>query len=234
MVPYSYFYILFMKITISLLVLFLCAGCVSATEENHTPTAAPSATTDAAVVHSEPPVVTGNPKKTADPLMEFLLQARENPKLENTENNDVSAQLELELREKTAGMVTIDVVLKNPNEESISSVQSWVSYIPGVVTGETITLSKTSPFTLAAPGEQNFNDEFGIAKIGVSTPSGKEFKGLETTIATLTFVKNEPGLATFDFFNPGGEGNTKVIHISENGPQNILDTAAIEPLIVVE
>ncbi|MEI7510735.1 MAG: hypothetical protein WCJ84_01105 [Candidatus Peregrinibacteria bacterium] len=176
-----------------------------------------------------------NPQENTNDLKKRLLEAREKEAQKaNTEGEKPlkTASLVLETKESTAGKITVSVMLKNPKQEPITSLQSWVSYPKEILSGESLTLPQNSPFTLVAPGEKDFDTDMGIAKIGVSLSEGKTFADIETEVATISFTRKKEGMASLEFFNPGDEGQTRIMSITKSGPQNILDEKQVKSVII--
>ncbi len=122
---------------------------------------------------------------------------------------------------------TVDIVLKNPSQQSVISVRSWLTYDPAKVQAVNIDSSDSS-FTLAAPGEDQISHEEGRVKIGRSNITGGVTES-ETTVATVRFKVLEAYESTaaigFYDYQSSELGHTSVNIIEEGFPSNILKEA---------
>lgn len=109
--------------------------------------------------------------------------------------------------------VTIEMVLKNPDAQSVISVRSWMEYNPAHLEGISIDTTD-SPFTLVAPGEDGFEAENGRVKLGRSNISGG-VKDKEVVVAKVKFrVKTFSGAVTE--LKPYDYQLTELGHVSVN------------------
>lgn len=79
----------------------------------------------------------------------------------------------------------VDIMLKNPSAEAIISVRSWLEYDSNLLQALSIDTQNT-PFTLAAPGEDEIDAANGQVKIGRSNITGGATDA-ETKVATVRF-----------------------------------------------
>lgn len=107
----------------------------------------------------------------------------------------------------------IDVYVKNPGEQSIISVRSWIGYNANALEAVNITTDE-SLFTLSAPGEDNFAPEEGRVKLGRSNITGG-VTDLETKVATVRFRVKTPYKTTAKF-SPYDYQVTELGHVSVN------------------
>jgi hypothetical protein len=119
---------------------------------------------------------------------------------------------------------TVDVILKNPSKQDVISVRSWLSYDPMLLQATALD-TKDSPFTLAAPGEDNISAADGQIMIGRSNISGG-VTDPEVKVATVHFQVQSAvaGKATLGFFDyqVSELGHTSVNIIDSGFPLNIL------------
>ncbi|HIQ56889.1 TPA: hypothetical protein EYG96_02495 [Candidatus Gracilibacteria bacterium] len=121
--------------------------------------------------------------------------------------------------------IPMRVVIKNPENAPVFSVQSWVKYNSSVfsIAG----LSDTeSAFDLAAPGEFKAINSKGEMRIGRATTGSAVTDNIIIIADFSVEIKKNPNLATFKFmdFKNSEIGKTAVITIQNNIPVNILDT----------
>lgn len=119
---------------------------------------------------------------------------------------------------------TVDVMLKNPSQQNVISVRSWLSYDPMLLQATALE-TKDSVFNLAAPGEDNISAAEGKVKIGRSNISGG-VTDAEVKVATVHFMVQGAlaAKATLSFFDyqVSELGHTSVNIIDGGFPLNIL------------
>ena len=121
---------------------------------------------------------------------------------------------------------TVDIILKNPSLQNIISVRTWLEYDPDLLEGLKIDTEGT-PFSLSAPGENEFSPKEGWVKIGRSNISGG-FNEAQTKVATVHFkvkstAKQTANLSSYDY-QTSELGHTSINIIDEGFPVNILST----------
>lgn len=119
--------------------------------------------------------------------------------------------------------IVLDIKIKNPTQQTISSAQTWLSYDTNQLEG--VSIETYSDFDLSAPGEKEFDRENGRAKIGVASTKGGSNK-TEILVATVTFKVLGSGntRSKIEFYDHrlSELGHTS-INILENGfPVNVL------------
>ncbi len=119
---------------------------------------------------------------------------------------------------------TVDIVLKNPTQQNVISVRSWLTYNKSQLEAVNID-SSASSFTLSAPGEDQVTHSEGRIKIGRSNITGG-VKDTETTVAIVRFKVLEAyeSTSTIDFYDyqVSELGHTSVNIIDAGFPANIL------------
>ncbi len=119
---------------------------------------------------------------------------------------------------------TVDIVLKNPTQQNVISVRSWLTYNKSQLEAVNID-SSASSFTLSAPGEDQVSHSEGRVKIGRSNITGG-VKDTETTVSTVRFKVLEAYelTATIEFYDyqVSELGYTSVNIIDAGFPANIL------------
>jgi len=142
----------------------------------------------------------------------------------SAQQSDASLELRSAVTQANAGdEFDVEVIVKNPGAQSIISVRSWLSYDINALEGVSVS-TQGSPFTLSAPGEDEFDDE-GHAKIGRSNISGG-FKDSEAIVATVRFRVKTPNpmttsISSYDY-QVTELGHTSVNIIDQGFPVNIL------------
>ena len=121
--------------------------------------------------------------------------------------------------------VLVSIYIENPTNQQIKSVQSWIKYDPKILKGEKIN-AMDSPFDFVAPGENNFDQNNGIVKIGRSsiTQGSSESKIFVAEIL-FTWLKKEKTDISFHNFQFDNSGNVNVMVFDEGFPVNILEAA---------
>jgi hypothetical protein len=144
--------------------------------------------------------------------------------LVSAQQSDSALELKSSVTQANVGdEFDVEIVVKNPGLQSIISVRSWLNYDMNALEGVSIT-TDDSPFTLSAPGEDEFDAE-GHAKIGRSNISGG-FKDLEDTVAIVRFKVKTPNSVTTTIspydYQVTELGHTSVNIIDQGFPVNIL------------
>lgn len=131
-------------------------------------------------------------------------------------------QLELDILDLNNDELSIQIMVDNPSEQEISSVQAWLEFDPQVLQASKID-TEESPFDFVAPGENNFDNQAGIVKIGRSSISGGVNKS-ETFVAKVDFarLKDIKTEIKFHNFQLDNSGNTSVRVFQDGFPVNIL------------
>ena len=119
---------------------------------------------------------------------------------------------------------TVDIMLKNPSQQNVISVRSWLSYDPMALQATALD-TKDSVFNLAAPGEDDISASEGKVKIGRSNISGG-VSDTEVKVATVHFQVQSAlvGKTTLSFYDyqVSELGHTSVNIIDGGFPLNIL------------
>lgn len=118
----------------------------------------------------------------------------------------------------------VDVYLQNPSAQNIISIRSWLQYNPGDL--EVLSIDRlTSPFSLAAPGENAASASEKLIKMGYSNIEGGS-TATEAEISRINFkVKTTQAKQTtlsFYDYQVSELGHTNVNVMSQGFPVNIL------------
>lgn len=132
------------------------------------------------------------------------------------------ATLEMTIKSISASSVTVGITVKNPSKQGIKSVQSWLKYDQNILKGDKIDTS-SSPFDMVAPGENAFDENTGIVKIGRAS-SSDSMSEESIAIAEVSFQRKNTNTTHISFYNfqVGNESNTSVRVFEEGFPVNIL------------
>lgn len=114
--------------------------------------------------------------------------------------------------------VLVNVILKNPDQQEIQSVQAWFVYPVSILKGEKITLLQNDVFPVIAPQEQNFEREQGIVKLGFSVKGESQKTDSEIILAQIEFSK----LSETPFQLEKFSDHIKVMTLTKNGLRNIV------------
>jgi hypothetical protein len=121
--------------------------------------------------------------------------------------------------------VLVSIYIENPTNQQIKSVQAWLQYDPKVLKGEKIN-AIDSPFDFVAPGENNFDQNAGIVKIGRSSiTQGSNENKIFVAELLFTWLKKEKTDISFHNFQFDNSGNVNVMVFDEGFPVNILQAA---------
>lgn len=121
---------------------------------------------------------------------------------------------------KVGDTLDLDLMLMNPNAETIKRIRAWLTYDPDVLEGVSIDLDNA--FSIVTPGEADFSPSEGLVKIGAAVAEGRNLRDKVIRVARLKFrVIAAPRGATspLSFFNqlPDTSGNTFVSSTLEGG-----------------
>ena len=107
-------------------------------------------------------------------------------------------------------ILDIDIVIHNPSAYDISRARSWLSYDPNVLRGDSIDIHTDFPIT--TPGEQDFSNDEGYAKIGASTDTKKpDTKNVMFARVQFTVLDASVGQTPITFYDPQLDGHTAIM-----------------------
>ena len=130
------------------------------------------------------------------------------------QQNDATIELQPSVEQAQVGdEFDIDIVVKNPGQQNIISVRSWLSYDANALEGVDIDI-EDSPYTLSAPGEDVFAPAESRVKLGRSNISGG-VKDVESKVATVRFRVKTP-VAMTTVIAPYDYQVTELGHVSVN------------------
>ncbi len=125
---------------------------------------------------------------------------------------------------KPGDTVDLDLVLVNPNFESVQSYRVWISYDTSVLKGVKVAANEKT-FPITTPGEVDFDAQEGSAKIAATSTEGLEPHDPLIRLGRITFTvlpgakSGSTPLAFYDVQNTT-EGHTYVTAVS-SGTQSI-------------
>ncbi len=120
-------------------------------------------------------------------------------KIKSAQKIDKSIEFKLTKTKITPKTFRVSLDLSNPEKREINSVRTWLSYNPEdlkIIKIET----QDSDFNLAAPGENEYDAEAGLIKIGRSQTNGVRQKS-EMKVAEIMLEKTQTGSVILDFYN---------------------------------
>ena len=120
--------------------------------------------------------------------------------------------------------IPMRIIIKNPENAPVFSVQSWVKYNSSILSISELS-DDESGFDLAAPGEFKAVNSKGEMRIGRAT-TGSALTDNEIVVADFVVeIKKNPNLTGLEFLDFKNEsiGKTAVITIQGNIPANILE-----------
>lgn len=141
--------------------------------------------------------------------------------------------LHLSLREVSGrDDISVRVVLVNPENRPITSVQSWLSYNSRVVQGLNIR-TEESPFDIVAPYDNTFDDEAGLVMIGRSSDAPIDAE--EIVVAEITFERVGEGTVMFEAYDYTNDlsGHTSANMVVDETPYNLL-LKPESPLLIIQ
>ncbi len=152
-------------------------------------------------------------------------------KVETEQTLEKNVFLSMNVMEKNENTVKVQLFLENPSKRKLESVRSWISFPSDILEGTKIEFPTNAPYTLTAPGEEQFDNKDGLAKIGVSFDSDFVPEGI-VPLATLHFDKLQNESAALSFFDARDEGHTQALMFHKRGLRNVLDEGKLEVLMV--
>lgn len=127
---------------------------------------------------------------------------------------------------KDGDTISLDIRIKNPKQQTITSAQTWLTYNTQHLEG--LNIQTYENFDLAAPGEKEFDTENGRAKIGVASTKGG-VSDPEIVVATVSFkvITKQTAGSFVEFYDHrlNELGHTNVNSIQDGFPVNILTEA---------
>ena len=141
---------------------------------------------------------------------------------------DVSIRLSADKQGKE---VTVKIVLDNPNEKPITSVQSWLSYAPEALKGVKINVVD-SPFELTAPYDNTFDSVNGLVMLGRSSGTPVTLKTIN--VAEVVFELEASTTTMVDFYDYRDDlsGHVSANMLVDGVPYNVLIAPASPALII--
>ncbi len=131
----------------------------------------------------------------------------------------------LEKKFEVGEKISLRIVIKNPENAPVFSVQSWLKFNSSVLSLSGLN-DEESAFDLAAPGEFKVINSKGEVRIGRAT-TGSSLTDSEIIVADFDVeIKKNPNLTTLQFldFKKDSIGKTAVVTIHGNIPANIVET----------
>ncbi len=142
---------------------------------------------------------------------------------------DVSIRLSADKQGKE---VTVKIVLDNPNEKPITSVQSWLSYAPEALKGVKINVVD-SPFELTAPYDNTFDSVNGLVMLGRSSGTPVTLKTIN--VAEVVFELEASTTTMVDFYDYRDDlsGHVSANMLVDGVPYNVL-IAPTSPALIIQ
>ncbi len=138
------------------------------------------------------------------------------------EGNQLKKTVTLELEQKAIpGKKVLQIVLDNPEAESLTSAEVWLSYNPEHLKG--LSLEPNNEFfELSAPYENNFDNAAGLMKLGRS--SAEPVTEKKIILAEIEFEKLTNGIAMIEAYDYKHDlsGHSSVNMMNELEPVNVL------------
>jgi len=131
----------------------------------------------------------------------------------------------------------MDLILFNPDRESIGKVRAWISYDAQILEGTSITMNDAFP--ILTPGEADFNPAEGTIQIGIATDEGKEIEDAVITVAEIRMrVKDSPQSGStplvFQDIREDMQGHTYAIAKKGATEKNILPAELGTLLVMIQ
>ena len=131
----------------------------------------------------------------------------------------------------------VRISIKNPSNQAVISVQSWLKYDQNALkkAQKNALNVENSDFDFVAPGENEFDEQQGIVKIGRSSIKG-EVRTNEIEVAIVTFEKLQQKDSKIEFYDYRSDhtGKTSIRILEDGFPVNILKEKPKEFEVSVE
>ncbi len=133
--------------------------------------------------------------------------------------------------EAADNQVTVRILLNNPDNKPVTSVQSWLSFDPEYLQGREIDTSE-SAFSLMAPYDNTFDNENGLVMLGRANPEPVTDKNSQ--VAEVVFDRKKSGVTMIDVYDYQQDlsGHASANSLASGKPYNILKKPASPALIV--
>ena len=142
---------------------------------------------------------------------------------------DVSIRLSADKQGKE---VTVKIVLDNPNEKPITSVQSWLSYAPEALKGVKINVVD-SPFELTAPYDNTFDSVNGLVMLGRSSGTPVTLKTINVAEVVFELEANTTTMVDFYDYRDDLSGHVSANMLVDGVPYNVL-IAPTSPALIIQ
>lgn len=177
--------------------------------------------------------VNGNQTSSAEavPTVSAELSAETQAQIQKAETIKKEVQLVFET-EQNGNELKVRIILENPSQKPVSSVQSWISYDPAKLIGKSIDTSRSS-FLLMAPYPNTFDAENGLAMIGRSHP--KPLTDTRLMVAEAQFEINASGPITLEAYDYRDDlnGHTSANILIDGKVYNLL-TKPDTPAVIIQ
>ncbi len=124
-------------------------------------------------------------------------------------------------------ILDMDLIIENPNEDTIERARAWLTYDPNVLEGVTIEMFEVEPYFIATPGESDFDSENGYAMMELSSETLDEPADAFIMFARIQFrvLKATPTGTVIGFHDvqPGGHTTIVARDTSEIGTNILAD-----------
>jgi hypothetical protein len=142
---------------------------------------------------------------------------------------DVSVKLTADRQGKE---VTVKIVLDNPGNRPITSVQSWLSYSPEALKGVKLNVVD-SPFELTAPYDNTFDDVNGLVMLGRSNST--PITSNTINVAEVVFELATDSVTMVDFYDYKTDlsGHVSANIMLDGVPYNVL-LAPESPALIIQ
>jgi len=153
-------------------------------------------------------------------------------KIESTHEVTKTVELKLTQTQITPKTFKVALSIDNPEKKEITSARTWLAYNPQdlkIVQLDT----QNSDFDLAAPGENEFDAEMGLIKIGRSSTEN-QINSAKIMMAEIMVEKIHTGSMVLDFYNYHTDetGHTSVNMLLNNQVYNIAQKPMVPSLVL--
>jgi uncharacterized protein YceK len=134
--------------------------------------------------------------------------------------------------DKKGSEVTVKIVLDNPNNKPVTSVQSWLSYSPEALKGVKINVVD-SPFELTAPYDNTFDEVNGLVMLGRSSSQPIMTNTINVAEVVFELATNAVTMVDFYDYKTDLSGHVSVNIMLDGVPYNVL-LAPESPALIIQ
>ena len=124
----------------------------------------------------------------------------------------------------------MDLIVHNPSNQPIGRIRAWLQYDPSILRGESIELGDT--LSVPTPGEQNFDEANGIAKIAASSTQPSSKNPIVVARIKMTVLATPSNVTPIRFDVSGGADPHAGIYVKNGNQETNVLPSTVGHLVV--